>query len=57
VVEGVRTGEQLLSAARDAGADLLTMGAFGHAPWRESLFGGATETIVGSSYLPILMVH
>ena len=57
VVPGVGHGEQLLSAARDAEADLLVMGAFGHAAWRELLFGGATRTIVGSSLLPVLLMH
>jgi nucleotide-binding universal stress UspA family protein len=56
-VAGARIGEQLLSAARDAGADLLAMGAFGHRPWREALFGGATATIVANSLLPVLMTH
>jgi nucleotide-binding universal stress UspA family protein len=57
VVTGVGRGEQLLAAARDAGADLLAMGAFGHRPWRELLFGGATRTIVSSSMLPVLLTH
>jgi nucleotide-binding universal stress UspA family protein len=56
-VEGVASGEQLLSAARDEGADMLLMGAYGHAPWREALFGGATRTIVGTSLLPVLLSH
>jgi nucleotide-binding universal stress UspA family protein len=56
-VPGVGRGEQLLAAARDVGADLLAMGAFGHKRWRETLFGGATRTIVGTSLLPVLMTH
>jgi nucleotide-binding universal stress UspA family protein len=56
-VPGVGRGEQLLAAARDAGADLLAMGAFSHAPWREVLFGGATRSIVGASLLPVLLAH
>lgn len=50
-------GEQLLAEAREIGADLLVMGAYGHRPWRESLFGGATREIVGSSPLPVLLAH
>jgi nucleotide-binding universal stress UspA family protein len=57
VVSGVGHGEQLLAAARDASADLLVMGAFGHTAWRELLFGGATRTIVASSMLPVLLSH
>ena len=56
-LEGVSTGELLLSAARDAGADLLVMGGYGHAPWREMIFGGATRQIVATSRLPILLAH
>jgi nucleotide-binding universal stress UspA family protein len=56
-VSGVSAGEQLLATARDAGADMLVMGAYGHAPWRETLFGGATHTIVGTSMLPVLLTH
>jgi nucleotide-binding universal stress UspA family protein len=56
-VEGVGPGEQLLSAARDGDADLLVMGGYGHMPWREFFFGGATRQIVGVSLLPILLSH
>lgn len=56
-VSGVGTGEQLLASARDADADLLIMGGYGHTPWREFLFGGATRQIVGVSLLPILLSH
>lgn len=57
VVSGVGPGEALLAASRDEGADLLAMGGFGHAPWRELLFGGATREIVGTSLLPLLLSH
>lgn len=56
-VKGVGPGEQLLAEARDTGADLLVMGGYGHRPWRETVFGGATRHIVGTSLLPILIVH
>jgi len=56
-VSGAGYGAQLLAASRDAGADLLVMGAFGHAPWRETLFGGATREIVANSLLAVLMMH
>jgi nucleotide-binding universal stress UspA family protein len=57
VVEGVGPGAQLLSAARDAGADLLALGGYGHTPWHEMLLGGATREIVGVSLLPLLISH
>lgn len=50
-------GELLLSVSREQGADLLVMGGYGHAPWRETLFGGATRAVLGSSRLPILLSH
>jgi nucleotide-binding universal stress UspA family protein len=56
-VSGVGPGEQLLSAARDESADLLVMGGYGHMPWREFLFGGATREVVGASLLPLLLSH
>jgi nucleotide-binding universal stress UspA family protein len=56
-VKGVGPGEQLLADAHDAGADLLVMGAYGHRPWREQLFGGATRRVVGTSLLPVLLAH
>jgi nucleotide-binding universal stress UspA family protein len=33
------------------------MGAYGHAPWREMLFGGATHDIVEASLMPLLLAH
>jgi nucleotide-binding universal stress UspA family protein len=57
VIEGVGPGAQLLSAARDEGADLLALGGYGHTPWREMLTGGATREILGVSLLPLLMMH
>jgi len=50
-------GQQLLAAARAEGADLLVMGGYGHMPWREFLFGGATREVVGASLLPLLLSH
>ncbi|MDE2230372.1 MAG: universal stress protein [Alphaproteobacteria bacterium] len=56
-VQGVGAGELLLANAREEDADLLIMGGFGHAPWREVLFGGVTRQIVGTSLLPVLLAH
>lgn len=56
-VQHVGPGELLLAAARDRGADLLVMGGFGHAPWRELLFGGATRQVIATSLLPLLLSH
>lgn len=56
-VAGVEVGELLLAAARDHGADLMVMGAYGRPPWREMLLGGATRHVVGASLLPLLLAH
>jgi nucleotide-binding universal stress UspA family protein len=54
---GVAVGQQLLAAAREENADMLVMGGYGKAPWREMLLGGATRQVVGTSLLPILIAH
>lgn len=47
-------GETLLARARAHGADLLVMGAYGHARLRELVFGGATRHVLRESRLPVL---
>lgn len=50
-------GNVLLSRASDLDADLLVMGAYGHARIRELLLGGATRTVLASTPVPVLMSH
>ncbi|WP_434111074.1 universal stress protein [Paraburkholderia caffeinilytica] len=50
-------GDALLSQASTLGADLLVMGAYGHARWQELVMGGATRTILKSMTVPVLMSH
>ena len=54
---GFGVGYQLLTAAAEQGADFLAMGGYGHTPWREFLFGGATREVVASSLLPVLLAN
>jgi nucleotide-binding universal stress UspA family protein len=54
---GVPVGEALLRAARDANADLLAMGGYGHSRLRELILGGATRDIFASATLPVLYSH
>jgi len=54
---GKSTGARLIEQAETAGADLLVMGAFAHAPWQETLFGGASREALKASGLPILLTH
>jgi nucleotide-binding universal stress UspA family protein len=56
-VHGRSTGALLLDTASEAAADILVMGGYGHRPWREALFGGVTRDILGSSKMPLLLVH
>jgi len=49
--------ETLLSRAADQGADLIVMGAFGHARWRERLMGGTTRSMMATMTVPVLMSH
>jgi nucleotide-binding universal stress UspA family protein len=38
-------------------ADLLVMGAYGHARWAEAVLGGATRDLLASTTVPLLMSH
>lgn len=48
---------QLLLRAKETGADLVVMGAFGHSPLREAILGGATRDVLRQTQLPIFMAH
>jgi nucleotide-binding universal stress UspA family protein len=50
-------GGSLLAAARQAGGDVLVMGAYGRSTWREFLLGGATRSVISRMDLPVLMAH
>lgn len=50
-------GNKLLSTASDLGADLLVMGCYGHSRAREWILGGATQTILATMTLPVLLSH
>jgi nucleotide-binding universal stress UspA family protein len=49
--------EGLLAAAKEAGADVLLIGAYGHSRRRELLMGGVTQHIIEHADLPVLMSH
>ncbi|WP_166726972.1 universal stress protein [Crenobacter cavernae] len=53
----VDVGNLLLSNAADMGADLIVMGAYGHSRLREIMLGGATQTVLESMTVPVLMSH
>ena len=50
-------GEGLLTCASDQGCDLLVMGCYGHSRARELVLGGASQTVLASMTLPVLMAH
>ena len=49
--------DTMLSHAADFDADLIVMGAYGHARWTERLLGGATRGLLASMTVPVLMSH
>ena len=48
-------GAGLLGAARDFGADLITMGAYSHSRLRQLILGGVTRHVLETSDVPVLM--
>ncbi len=56
-VNGGSTGNALLAAASDAGANLLVMGAYTHSRMRELIMGGVTRRVLDETEIPVLMAH
>ena len=55
---GLRSiGAALLDVASLVSADVLVMGGYGHARYREALLGGVTRFALRHSRLPVLMAH
>lgn len=50
-------GRAILAAAASAGAGLVVCGAYGHSREHETVFGGATQTMVDTARVPVLMTH
>lgn len=57
VASDVEIGDLLLSRAADHDADLIVMGAYGHARWREVVLGGVTRQLLEQMTVPVLMSH
>ena len=53
----VRTGRSLLFAARDAGADMMVMGAYTRSKLRQLMLGSVTGYVMERAVLPILLCH
>jgi len=54
---GKEIGECIISRAKETGADLVVMGAYGHTRLREAIFGGTTRTLINQEDLAVLLAH
>jgi len=50
-------GESILKAAKDSGADVLVMGAYGRSRGRAMVLGSVTQWIIDHTDMPVLLVH
>ena len=55
--DGAAAGPAILEAAQDIGADLIVMGAWGHARLAEMILGGVTRYLFQHSDRPMLVAH
>ena len=53
----IEPADMLLSRASDISADLIVMGAYGHARWREIALGGFTRHMLKHMTVPVLMAN
>lgn len=51
------TGTAILERASETGAELIVMGAYGHARLRQAVFGGTTRTMIEQQEAAILLAH
>ena len=54
---GLEIGQCILDRAAEFGADLIVMGAYGHARMRQAVFGGTTRSLVEQARFPVLLAH
>ncbi|HCQ63670.1 MAG TPA: universal stress protein [Rhodobacteraceae bacterium] len=54
---GKEIGDCIVGRAKETGADLVVMGAYGHSRLREDLFGGTTRTMIEQRELAVLLAH
>lgn len=52
-----KPAEALVNFARESGAGMIVMGAYGHSRLRETLLGGVTRDLLASSRIPLLLGH
>ena len=56
-LDGKNTGEAILGAAQTLACDLLIKGAFTQSRLRQMVFGGATQHMMATATLPVLLAH
>ena len=49
--------DDFLEKANRGGADTLLMGAYRHGLFLETVFGGATKTVMDHTSLPVFLSH
>ena len=54
---GHSIGESILTRAKDVGADLVVMGAYGHSRTRQAIFGGTTRTLIEQTDQAVFLAH
>ena len=50
-------GNTILSSAADLDSDMIVMGGYGHSRLREFVLGGATQAVLNTMTVPVLMSH
>jgi len=53
----ISASEAIIGQAADMNADLIVMGAYGHARLREIILGGVTRDLLKQSSVPLLLAH
>lgn len=54
---GLDIPDAILAWAKEACADLIVMGAYGHSRAREALFGGTTRGLIVQTEQPVFLVY
>ena len=57
ITQGHDESAELTASIKEAGADLVLMGAYSRARFRELVFGGMTELMLRRSPIPVVMQH
>jgi nucleotide-binding universal stress UspA family protein len=54
---GLNPAEAIMAQARETGAGVVVMGAYGHSRIREFVLGGATRHALSAMTMPLLVSH